>query len=98
MYRLAAPVAQKSMQGEEDRHAPQQVPEVERRYVSYSKMKRKTKKRRRALTRALLLLTEKFSLELDRMERAHGLSFTVDQYVRRAAAKKAREQQYALFH
>src|SRR5680860_1632723 len=30
MYRLAAPVAQKSMQGEEDRHAPQQVPEVEK--------------------------------------------------------------------
>ena len=69
-----------------------------KRYVSYSKMKRKTKKKRRALTRALLLLTEKFSLELDRMEKTHGLCFTVDQYVRRAAAKKAREQQHALFH
>ncbi|SDF18040.1 Transposase domain [Pricia antarctica] len=69
-----------------------------RRYVSYSKMKRKTKKKRRALTRALLLLTEKFSLELDGMEKEHGLSFTADQYVRRAAAKKAREQQDALFH
>ena len=51
-----------------------------------------------ALTRALLLLTEKFSTELDRMEKVHGLSFTVDQYVRRAAARKAREQQHALFH
>ena len=69
-----------------------------RKYVSYSKMRRKTKKKRRALTRALLLLTEKFSLELDRMEKAHGLGFTVDQYVRRAAARKAREQQNALFH
>lgn len=71
---------------------------MERKYISYSKMRRKTRKKRRALTRALLLLSEKFSLELDRMERAHGLSFTVDQYVRRAAAKKAREQQDALFH
>lgn len=69
-----------------------------KRYVSYSKMKRKTNKKRRALTRALLLLTEKFSLELDRMEKVHGLRFTVDQYVRRAAAKKVREQQHALFY
>ncbi|MDT7828067.1 transposase [Pricia sp. S334] len=69
-----------------------------KRYVSYSKMKRKTKKKRDALTRALLLLTEKFSAELDRMEGEHGLAFTVDQYVRRAAARKVREQQYALFH
>jgi len=69
-----------------------------KRYVSYSKMRRKTKKKRHALTRALLLLTEKFSLELDRWEKEYGLFFTVDQYVRRAAAKKAHAQQHALFH
>lgn len=69
-----------------------------RRYVSYSKMKRKTKKKGGALTRALLLLVEKFSGELDRMEKVHGLCFTVDQYVRRAAAKKVHTQQHALFY
>ena len=69
-----------------------------RRYISYSKMKKKTKKKRRALTRALLLLVEKFSTELDRMEKEHGIAFTADQYVRRAAAKKAHGQQHALFH
>ncbi|HET8736761.1 MAG TPA: hypothetical protein VFM69_09180 [Pricia sp.] len=30
MYRLAAPVAQKGMQGKEGRHAAQQVPEMEK--------------------------------------------------------------------
>lgn len=69
-----------------------------KRYVSYSKMKRKTIKKRRALTRALLLLVEKFSSQLDRLERVHGLGFTVDQYVRRATASKVHAQQHALFH
>lgn len=73
-------------------------PKWKKRYVSYSKMKKKTKKKRRALTRALLLLVEKFSSELDRMEDAHGLVFTADQYVRWAAARKAHVQQHGLFH
>lgn len=68
------------------------------RYAAYSKMKKKTKKKRSALTRSLLLLVEKFLAELDRLEEAHGIVFTADQYVRRAAAKKVHGQQHALFH
>ena len=69
-----------------------------RRYISYAKMKRKTQKRRRALARALLLLVDKFSAALDGAEESHGVGFTLDQYVRRAAAKKVHGQQHALFH
>nr|WP_255785402.1 transposase [Membranihabitans maritimus] len=69
-----------------------------RRYSSYSKMKRKSKKKRRALTRALLLLTEKFLSELERLDGIVELGCTVKQYVRWAAARKVHAQQYALFH
>ena len=69
-----------------------------KRYVSYSKMRRKTKKKRRALTRALLLLLEKLGGGVDRLEARHGMAMTVDQYRRRATAKKVLAQQHAYFH
>ncbi len=69
-----------------------------KRYVSYSKMKRKTKKKRRALTRGLLLLLEKFDGELDRLGAEHGVAMTKGQYGRRATAKKIYGQQHGYFH
>lgn len=69
-----------------------------KRYVSYSKMRRKTKKRRKALTRALLLLLEKLGREVDRLEGLHGTTMTKGQYRRRETAKKVLAQQRALFH
>ena len=73
-------------------------PKWKRRYVSYSKMRRKTKKKRKALTRALLLLLEKLGGEVDRLEAVHGTAMSVGQYRRRAAAKRILAQQHALFH
>ncbi|WP_236981112.1 transposase [Membranihabitans maritimus] len=69
-----------------------------RRYGSYSKMKRKNRKKRRALTRALLLLTEKFLSELERLEKTFALRITALQYVRWSVARKVHVQQHALFH
>jgi hypothetical protein len=69
-----------------------------KRYVSYSKMRRKTKKKKRALTRSLLLLLSKFNEELDRLEAQYGIAMTKDQYRRRATAKKIYSQQYPYFH
>jgi hypothetical protein len=70
-----------------------------KRYVSYSKMRRKTNKKKRALTRSLLLLLEKFNGEVDRLEAMHGPpTMTEDQYRRRATTKKVFAQQHAYFH
>jgi len=69
-----------------------------KRYVSYSKMKRKTKKKKRALTRSLLLLVDKFSNELDRLEARYGIAMTKDQYRRRATIRKIYGQQHAYFY
>ena len=68
------------------------------RYVSYGKMKRKTKKKRRALTRGLLLLLDKFGGEVDRLEARHTVAMARYQYRRRETAKKVLAQQHALFH
>jgi hypothetical protein len=69
-----------------------------KRYESYSKMRRKTKKKKRALTRSLLLLLSKFSSELDRLEAQYGIVMTKDQYRRRATARKIYSQQHAYFY
>lgn len=69
-----------------------------KRYVSYSKMKRKTKKKKRALTRSLLLLVGKFSNGLDRLEAQYGIVMAKDRYRRRATAKKIYGQQHAYFY
>lgn len=69
-----------------------------KRYVSYGKMRRKTKKKRRALTRSLLLLLDKLSGEVDRLEVRHKTTMTKGQYRRRATAKQVLAQQHAHFH
>mgnify|MGYP003411752080 FL=1 len=69
-----------------------------KRYVSYSKMRRKTKKKRRALTRSLLLLLDKLGGEVDRLEARHAATMTKDQYRRRATAKQIFAQQHGYFH
>jgi hypothetical protein len=69
-----------------------------KRYVSYSKMKRKTKNKKRALTRSLLLLLKKFSNELDRLDAQYGIAMTKDQYRRRATARKIYSQQHDYFY
>ncbi len=69
-----------------------------KRYVSYSKTGRKTKKKRRALTRGLLLLLDKLGGEVDRLEARHAVAMTKDQYRRRATAKKVLAQQHGYFH
>lgn len=69
-----------------------------KRYVSYSKMKRKTKKKKRALTRSLLLLLDKFNGELDRLDAQYGIAMTKDQLRRRATARKIYNQQHNYFY
>lgn len=60
-------------------------------------MKRKTNKKR-ALTRSLLLLLDKFNGEVDRLGALHAVAMTEDQYRRRGTAKKVFAQQHTYFH
>lgn len=69
-----------------------------KRYIGYSKMRRKTKKKRRAVTRSLLLLLDKLNGELDRLEKGGMDKFSANHHKRRAAAKKVFAQQQAYFH
>jgi hypothetical protein len=69
-----------------------------KRYVSYSKMRRKAKKKKRALTRGLLLLLDKLNGEVDRLESEYGIAMTKGQYRRRATAKQVFAQQHDYFH
>ncbi|HET7361600.1 MAG TPA: transposase [Salinimicrobium sp.] len=69
-----------------------------KRYISYSKMRRKTKKKRKAITRSLLLLLDKINGELDRLEKDGMGHFSANYHKRRAAAKKVFAQQHAYFH
>lgn len=65
-----------------------------KRYVGYSKMRRKTKKKRRALKRSSLLLIKKL---VGFLERHQNLLEEKDRK-KLATVKKAHAQQYALFH
>ena len=69
-----------------------------KRYVNYSKMRRKTKKKRNALTRALLLLLNKLNTFLNRIEKQYNFEMPKDYYKRRTTIKKIHRQQYGLFH
>ena len=69
-----------------------------RRYINYSKMRRKTKKKRKGLTRSLLLLLDKFNSFLDKIEKQYNFEMPDDYYKRRATIKKIYSQQYNLFH
>lgn len=69
-----------------------------KRYVSYSKMRRKTKKNRIPLTRSLLLLLDKLNGLMDALEKGLEASYTPNYHKRRATAKKVFQQQNAYFH
>jgi hypothetical protein len=61
-------------------------------------MRRKTKKKRNALTRSLLLLIEKYNNELDRIEKEYSIKMLDRYYIRRDVIKKIYKQQYELFY
>ena len=69
-----------------------------KRYIGYSKMRRKTKKKRTVLTRSLLHLLNKLNTYLDNLEKTHQIEMPDIYYKRRAVIKKIHTQQYALFH
>jgi hypothetical protein len=69
-----------------------------KRYVSYSKMRRKTKVKRTRLDRSLLWLLDKLNGELDRLEENHALQMPGRYVGRRETIKKIYAQQYLIFH
>ena len=69
-----------------------------RRYVSYSKMKRKTKKKRIPLIRASLLLLDKFNAHLTYLEEELSYQASNQYQQRRIAIQIIYEQQYGKFH
>lgn len=68
-----------------------------RRYHSFSKMRRKTNKKRVSLTRALLKLLNKFIDFESKLRKSQDISFTVRYYRRVATIKKIYQQQEAHF-
>ncbi len=68
-----------------------------RRYRSYSKMRRKTAKKRVSLTRALLKLLKKFIDFESELRKSHDITFTVRYYRRVATIKKIHKQQEKYF-
>lgn len=69
----------------------------QRRYHSFSKMRRKTNKKRVSLTRALLKLLKKFIDFESQLRKSQDISFTVRYYRRVASIKKIYKQQEAHF-
>ncbi|PQV44172.1 transposase-like protein DUF772 [Jejuia pallidilutea] len=69
-----------------------------KRYTGFSKMRRKTKKKRRPLTRALLHLLSKLIGFEKRLRNQHKLNFTVTYYRRVSTIKKIRQQQQDYFN
>lgn len=69
-----------------------------RRNISYSKMRRKTKSKRKSLDRSLLLLLDKIDGELCNLEKHHALQMPQRYHRRRATIKKIYAQQYQIFH
>ena len=69
-----------------------------RRNISYSKIRRKTKAKRKGLGRSLLLLLAKIDGELDKLEKSHGLQMPKKYHQRRSTIKKIYEQQHLIFH
>ncbi len=64
------------------------------RYVGYSKMRRKTNKKRQALRRSSLLLIKKFTVFLDQ----HSIFLSERDRAKLNTIKKVYTQQYAWFH
>jgi len=68
-----------------------------KRYIGYSKTRRKTYKNRRKLTRSLLWLLEKLNKELDLIEKQYDFKMTELYYDRRRIIKKIHRQQKQYF-
>ncbi|MEN8188190.1 MAG: transposase [Bacteroidota bacterium] len=68
-----------------------------KRYIGYSKTRKKTYKNRRKLTRSLLWLLEKVNNELDIIEKQYDFSMTELYYKRREIIKKVQRQQKQYF-
>ena len=68
-----------------------------KRFINYSKTRRKTYKNRRKLTRSLLWLLEKVNNELDIIEKQNDLGMTELYYKRRRIIKKVYNQQNRYF-
>jgi len=66
-------------------------------YISYSKMRKKTKKKKIPLTRALLHLLNKLNGLLDEIEKNKNIEFTERYHQRRAIIRKIYLQQKELF-
>jgi len=69
-----------------------------RRNISYSKMRRKTKAKRRRLDRSLLLLLDKIDGEISKLEKDHNPQMPEMYHRRRATIKKIYAQQHEIFH
>lgn len=69
-----------------------------RRYISYSKMRRKTRPKRTGLDRSLLLLLDKIDGELSKLDKRHKLRMPKKYHGRRATIKKIYAQQHLIFH
>lgn len=69
----------------------------ERRYISYSKMRRKTNKKRIPLTRSLLRLLDKINKELDRIHQSYDFKMPNNYYKRIKTIKNIYHQQHKLF-
>ena len=70
----------------------------QRRYMAYSKMRRKTAKKKTSLTRGLLRLLFKINGLLDQVEDHYKPIMSVVYYKRRSVIKKIYTQQSALFY
>jgi hypothetical protein len=68
-----------------------------RRYIGYSKMRRKTNKKRTSITRALLKLTLKFKTFLNKIEKQYCLEIPERYYKTRGTINKVYKQQNLLF-
>ena len=68
-----------------------------KRYIGYSKTRRKTFKNRRKLTQSLLWLLEKVNKELDIIEKQYSFEMTALYYKRRGIIKKIYRQQNRYF-
>lgn len=68
-----------------------------KRYIGFSKMRRKTKSKRKPLTRALLLILKKFIAFETSLRKDNAITFSVGYYRRIATIKKVHQQQDGYF-
>jgi len=68
------------------------------RYMGYSKMRRKTAKKRKRLTRSLILLLDKLIGAINTIESSNKLMLPVTYYKRRSVIQKIYKQQHQIFH